>query len=117
MRSHTQEEFAAWCATVRDPATAANAPARTVQHPRTGGKATYEIAPIPAGFAWKYRIDLNHGGCSSIPWTGPEPTREAALNALQTALETLARRWPDMAPIATTLIADLAQPSLGIEAH
>lgn len=89
---------------------------QTVTHRETRAAATYRIAAITAGYAWQCSLELATGAGSHTTWQGPEPTREAAINAIRSHAQNKARHWPDMAPIAHELIAHLDQPDLGIEA-
>lgn len=73
-----------WVAEVRDPA---EANAEPVVRLRAGREeATYRLAPIPGGWAWRADAGKADGSGGGTPWTGPVPTkadaREAALLAI-----------------------------------
>lgn len=69
-------EFERWQREVRDPAEA-NAEPREVRT-RAGETATWQLAPIPGGWAYRYSVWKADGTGGSCSWQ-PAPTREEAL--------------------------------------
>ena len=76
--------FEAWVQNVRDPAEAAALP--PVEYRAGGARASYTLAPVPAGWTWQIRVNYRDYTGGGTPWQHPLPTeteaREAAINDL-----------------------------------
>lgn len=82
-----RENYIRWLTEVRDAAECASLP---VTYIRVGQSyASYQLAPIPDGWASRTRCELreNGGSYSGTPWAGPYQTREAAADAALALLE------------------------------
>lgn len=97
-----------WISEVRDPA-ALNAEPRV--RLRAGREeADYQLAPVPAGWAWTAHAWARDGGGGGIPWTGPVPTRADAREAALCAIVSILRRHDDQpSELAATIAPDQAE--------
>lgn len=73
----TEHGSTRWEDEVRDPATQAAEPAVRFRAAKT--TASYELAPIPSGWAWRAEYALPGGSCGGSPWRGPYATRQEAI--------------------------------------
>ena len=108
----THDSFERWCREVRDPASAA-APRRTTLKAE-GWAATYLLAPIPGGWAYRAEYSQANGAGGGAPWTAA-PTQELAKSAALDLLWSMIRCNPNVAPPARLeqlLIEHDRQPSL-----
>lgn len=102
------DDHAAWVEHVRDPATAS--PGREHWETRAdGAHASYQLAPIPHGWAWCANIEKPDGSYSGLPWRGPCDSREAAKEA---AVAWLLRRAGEPLGLRTAIEGHASQPDL-----
>ena len=82
-RDCLDRRFERWCRDVRDPAKAATTGLISVTIP--DWQASYEIAPIPNGWAWRYEVRNTISGVWETwrPIDTEGEAREAALNGIE----------------------------------
>ena len=101
-------DFARWRREVRDPAEAANTAWR--HHGTSHIYVAYQVAPVPAGWAWQ--AVANHTGTwvTRATWTGPYPSqRDAASAAVELLGDWLSRQAHRD---AVTVLDQLTAPSV-----
>lgn len=109
------DQFEAWVRDIRDPA---NTNAEPEQHHRAGRcTATIQLAPIPGGWAWNAHATSHSDGYHGTPWRGPEPTRDAALqaatdNVVRWLTNPRSHDHPDEAHQLADLLHTAAEPTL-----